>query len=224
LLLRLLQAVICPKQKSGILSLTLAATNILMTPNPRSNPPEGLPLAALVRWTCAHPYDLFVRRWNWKAAMFSALFRGGIFFSVNFKAGWRAAVGAMLAEFVWRSATSGGWGAVTQLLRKVKPTWQAIVGAMVVVPAISHSIEFTIHYLRGTPVLGRSILVSVCFTQISNLFNLYAMYKGALIVGAEARPLGEDMRRVPALIGGFLLVLPRLAIQALTAASRNEGA
>jgi len=177
-----------------------------------------------MRWACAHPVELFIRRWNWKSALFSALFRGGIFFTVNLKAGWRAAVGAMLAEFAWRTATSGGWGAVTQMLRKVKPEWQAVLGAMLFVPAVSHSIEFTIHYTRGTPMLARSIITSICFTQISNLFNLYAMHKGALIVGADARPLGEDMRRVPSLIGGFLLVLPRMAGRALAEALRNEGA
>lgn len=195
-----------------------------MTSAPRPVPPEGVPLLPVLRWACAHPVELFIRRWNWKSAMFSALMRGGIFFTVNLKAGWRAAVGAMLVEFAWRTATSGGWGAVTQMLRKVKPDWQAVLGAMLVVPAVTHSIEFTIHYTRGTPVLARSILTSICFTQISNLFNLYAMRKGALIVGAEARPLSEDMKRVPALIGGFLLVLPRMAGRAFLEALRNEGA
>jgi hypothetical protein len=195
-----------------------------MTLTTRPAPPEGVPLLPVLRWACAHPVELFIRRWNWKSAMFSALFRGGIFFSVNLKAGWRAAVGAMLAEFVWRTATSGGWGAMTQILRKVKPAWQGVLGAMLVIPAVSHSIEFAVHYTRGTPVLARSILVSICFTQISNLFNLYAMRRGALIVGAEARPLGEDLKRVPALIGGFLMVLPRLAGRALAGALRIEGA
>jgi len=156
--------------------------------------------------------------------MFSALFRGGIFFTVNFKAGWRAAVGAMLAEFVWRTATSGGWGALTQMLRKVRPEWQGLLGSMLVAPALSHSIEFTIHYTRGTPMLAKSIITSICFTQVSNLFNLYAMRKGALITGPEARSLRQDMRDVPGLVGGFLLVLPRLIGRALVEGFRNEGA
>ena len=178
----------------------------------------------VLAWACAHPVELFVRRWNWKSALFSALFRGGIFFTVNLKAGWRAAVGAMLAEFAWRTATSGGWGAVTQMLRKVKPEWQAVLGATLIVPTVSHSIEFTIHYTRGTPVLAKSIIASICFTQFSNLFNLYAMRKGALIVGPEGRSLGQDMRDVPRLLGSFLLVLPRLVARNLIALLRNEGA
>jgi hypothetical protein len=195
-----------------------------MTPTPRPVPPEGVPLLPVLHWACTHPVELFIRRWNWKSAMFSALFRGGIFFSVNLAAGWRAAVGAMLAEFAWRTATSGGWGAVTQMLRQVRPEWQSVLGAMLIVPSISHSIEFTIHYTRGTPMLARSIITSICFTQISNLFNLYAMRKGALLVGVDARPFGDDMMRVPSLVGGFLLVLPRMAGRALVEAFRNEGA
>jgi len=187
-------------------------------------PPEGVPLLPLLHWACAHPVELFIRRWNWKSAMFSALFRGGIFFTVNFKAGWRAAVGAMLAEFAWRTATSGGWGALTQMLRKVRPEWQGVLGSMLVAPALSHSIEFAIHYTRGTPVLAKSIITSICFTQVSNLFNLYAMHKGALIVGAEGRSLAQDMRDVPSLVRGFLLVLPRLIGRALVESFRNEGA
>jgi len=186
----------------------------LHSPEAKS-PPGAVSLLSVLRWACAHPIELFIRRWNWKSAVFSALFRGLIFFTLNLKAGWRAAVGAMLAEFVWRTATSGGWGAATQMLCSVRPMWQALFGSMFVVPLVAHTLEFIIHYTRGTPVLAKSILVSICFTQISDLFNLYVMSNGAMLVGDGARPFGEDMRRVPALIGGFLLVLPRLAMRKL---------
>ncbi len=186
-------------------------------------PPEGSPLLPVIRWACSHPLELLIHRWNWKSALFSSLFRGAIFFAVNLKAGRNAALGAMCAEFVWRAATSGGWGAFTQKLCRVRPFWQAIVGTMLVMPAAAHSIEFTIHYLRGTPVLARSILVSVCFTQISDLFNLYVMRHGAMLVGAGSRPFAEDMRRIPALVLGFLLVLPRLAVRSLAGACSQPG-
>jgi len=176
-------------------------------------PPDGSTLLPVVRWACAHPIELFVHRWNWKSALFSAIFRGAIFFTVNLKAGRDAALGAMLAEFAWRAATSGGWGAFAQKLCRVQPFWQAIAGTMLIVPAASHTIEFTIHFLRGTPVLALSILVSVCFTQVADLFNLYVMRQGSMLVGAGSRPLAEDLRRIPALILGFLLVLPRFAVR-----------
>jgi hypothetical protein len=192
------------------------------TPHPE--PPAGSPLLPVLRWVCSDPIELLIRRWNWKSALFSSLFRGAIFFTVNLKAGREAALGAMCAEFTWRAATSGGWGAMTQKLSQVRPLWQAIVGTMLVLPAVGHSIEFTIHYLRGTPVLAQSILVSICFTQISDLFNLYVMRQGAMLTGTGSRPFGEDLRRIPALVLGFLLVLPRLAARSLTDAFSQPGA
>lgn len=189
-----------------------------MDRTPHPEPPAGSPLLPVIRWAISNPIELFIRRWNWKSAMFSSLFRGAIFFVVNLEAGRDAALGAMFAEFVWRAATSGGWGAFTQKLCRVRPFQQAILGTMIVMPAAAHTIEFTIHYLRGTPVLAKSILVSVCFTQISDLFNLYVMHRGAMLVGAESRPFAEDVRRIPGLIVGFLLVLPRLAVRSISVA------
>jgi hypothetical protein len=40
------------------------------------------------------------------------------------------------------------------------------------------------------------------------LFNLYAMRRGALVVGAEAPSIGADLRRVPRLIAGFIAAGP----------------
>lgn len=177
-------------------------------------PPEGSPLLPVIQWACSDPVELLIRRWNWKSALFSALFRGAIYFAVNLQAGRDAALGAMCAEFLWRAATSGGWGAITQKLSQVRPLWQAIAGTMFVLPAAGLSIEFTIHSLRGTPVLARSILVSACFTQIADLFNLYVMRHGVMLTGTGSRPFAEDLRRIPALVLGFLLVLPRLACEA----------
>lgn len=196
----------------------------LTRPPRHPEPPDASSLLTVIGWACAHPIELFVRRWNWKSALFSALFRGAIFFIVNLKAGRDAALGAMFAEFIWRAATSGGWGAFTQKLCRVQPFWQSIVGTMLVMPAASHSIEFTIHFLRGTPVLAQSILVSVCFTQISDLFNLYVMRHGAMLVGVGSRPFAEDLRRIPALVLGFLLVLPRLAIRSIAGPSSHPTA
>ena len=194
-----------------------------MDRTPHTEPREGSPLLPVIRWAISHPVELLVRRWNWKSALFSSLFRGAIFFTVNLKAGREAAFGAMFAEFIWRAATSGGWGAFTQKLCLVRPLWQALVGTMIVMPAAAHTIEFTIHYLRGTPVLARSILVSICFTQISDLFNLYVMRHGAMLVGAGSRPFAEDVRRIPRLIVGFVLVLPRLAARSIAGVCSHLG-
>ena len=98
--------------------------------------------------------------------------------------------------------------------------------AMIAVPAVSHSIELTIHVLRGTPKILTSVIASVCFTAVSTLFNLYAMRRGALVVGAGSDSVGGDLKRVPRLIGGFLAAAPMLlwrTLQAKTAGRSGAG-
>jgi hypothetical protein len=131
--------------------------------------------------------------------------RGGIFFSVTLNAGVNAALGAMYAEFAYRSITAGFYGALTQNFRKAEPRWQASLVAGIGIPIFSHTIEFAIHSLRGTPNLRANILASVCFTVISTLFNLHAMREGVLVVGDNGGSIGSDMRSLPKTIFTFLL-------------------
>jgi hypothetical protein len=167
------------------------------------------------------PGELLVRRWNWKSALFSSMIRALIFFFANLTAGWRAASGAMLAEFIYRGITAGFYGALTQAFREAEPQWAAGVAVMILLPLVSHSIEISVHLLRGTPKLLTSLIASVCFTVISTLFNLYAMRRGVLVVGeGGSASVGSDMRRIPAMIGGFVacgpVALYRWAMRSLT--------
>jgi hypothetical protein len=173
-------------------------------------------LGSLIR----HPYEHLIRRWNWKSALTSAILRAAIFFFTNLTAGMRAAVGAMLAEFAWRVLTSGFYGSVTESLRRAQPAWAAVLAAMVFLPLVNHSMEFMIHWLRGTPKLAASMVASVCFTAVSTLFNLYAMRRGVLIVGDERKSFWHDMRMMPRVIGSFLALGP-LAIWRYARARRN---
>lgn len=177
-------------------------------------------LAAALLDFVTRPVDLLIRRWNWKAAFSSALVRALIFFFANLTAGWRAALGAMAAEYCFRALTSGFYGAMTQHFSLVEPEWQAAAGAMLVLPVVSHSLEFLLHWLRHTPHLKASIVSSLCFTVLSTLFNFYAMRRGTMIVGADSPSLLEDLRNMPRVIGGFVCVVPLWAWRAL----RSPGA
>ena len=64
------------------------------------------------------------------------------------------------------------------------------------------------HLMRGTMKLRASIIASVCLTAISTLFNLYAMRRGALITGEGQQSLGNDFKRMPRLIAGFVICGP----------------
>jgi len=162
----------------------------------------------VLREFVTNPRELLIRQWNWKSALFSSTFRAGIFLCANLTAGWRAATGAMLAEFVYRAATSGFYGAITQAFRRAEPAWAAGVAAMILLPFLTHSLELAVHILRGTPKLFTSIVSSVIFTAISTLFNLYAMRRGALVVGGGSASVGADLRRMPRLIAGFVAAGP----------------
>ena len=152
-----------------------------------------------------HPRETLLMRWNWKASLFSSLCRGGLFFAANAGAGLDAALGAMYAEFAYRSLTAGFYGAITQQFRRAEPRWLAasMVGAGV--PLVSHAIEFAVHWLRGTPHLRSSIAASVVFTIVSTLFNLHAMREGVLVVGEGSSSLRADLRRLPRVIFSFVI-------------------
>jgi hypothetical protein len=154
------------------------------------------------------PVDSFARRWNWKAALFSSFTRGLIFLLTNLTFGWRAAAGAMFAEWLYRAVTSGFYGAITQRLGETEPEWHGAVAAVILLPLLSHSIEFLVHWLRHTPNLKTSIIASMSFTVISTLFNFYAMRRGTMVVGRNSASLAQDMRAMPGVIVGFLAVFP----------------
>jgi hypothetical protein len=161
------------------------------------------------------PVELLVRRWNWKAAFSSSIIRAMIFFFANVTAGWRAAVGAMAAEYAYRAITSGFYGAITQHISEAEPEWQAAIAAMILLPLSSHSLEFLMHWLRHTPHLKTSIISSMTFTVFSTLFNFYAMRRGTMVVGKDSASVAEDLRAMPRVLGGFLAVVPLWAWRSL---------
>lgn len=164
-----------------------------------SAPTVSLCLQELIR----NPQETLLRRWNWKASLFSSVCRATLFFAVNASSGVRVAAGAMLTEFLYRSLAAGFYGALIQQFRLAEPRWAAafVVGAGV--PVISHSIEFVIHWMRGTPHLFASILASAAFTVLSTLFNLHAMRQGFLLAGEEQASLAHDLRALPRLLASL---------------------
>jgi len=170
-----------------------------------------------------HPVETIARRWNWKSALLSSIVRGLIFFCVNLVAGWHAAFAALLTEITFRGAASGFYGALTEAFRFAEPEWAAALAVMILLPLAGHSVEFGVHFLRGTAKLGASIFASVCFTAVSTLFNLYAMRRGALVTGVGRQSLGADVKMMPRLIAGFLAAGPMAAWRFLDSRIKGVG-
>jgi hypothetical protein len=155
------------------------------------------------------PVQRLLYRWNWKSALLSSLLRATLFFATNLTAGLPAAFAAMRTELVFRAITSGFYGALTENFRDAEPPWAAAITVMILLPIANHSLEFVVHWLRGTRNLASSILASLVLTAFSTLFNLFVMRRGALIVGEGRDSLASDLIQMPRLIGAFCLLLPR---------------
>lgn len=162
--------------------------------------PEGLSPWQVLGCLCRHPRVLIWCRWNHKAAITSAVSRAGLFFTVNLSSGWKAALLALIVEFCYRFMMSGFYGALTQAFRRAQPPGAATAVAMVVVPAVSHAIEWLLHSCMGTPELGRSIVASVAMSMVTTSFSVWLMREGLMVVGPGSAHLIDDLRRLPRLL------------------------
>jgi hypothetical protein len=172
-------------------------------------PFSGVSVGEVLRRFVRQPREYLLARWNWKSALLSSLCQGTIFFTLNLTVGLPAALAALAAELVFRGVTSGFYGAVTEGFREAEPAWAAALFAMVLLPLTGHAMDLALHGLLGTQNLAPSIAASAAFTAISTLFNLYAMRRGALLVGAGRKSLLGDLRSMPALLSDFVLLVPR---------------
>ena len=166
---------------------------------------------AILRRLLSDPAGQLLFRWNWKAAVISSLLRAHIFLAANATAGLRRAFAAAAAEFLFRFLTSGFYGSLTQAFRRAEPAWAGAVAVMILLPSILHSMEFAVHFLRGTPRLRTSIISSVIFPLFSTTFNCFAMRRGALVVGDGQSSLRSDLAQVPALLVDFVTAAAQIA-------------
>lgn len=158
-----------------------------------------------------HPYQMLILQWNWKSAFLSATMRSSIFFVTYLinKEGLKVALGAMSAQFAFRTIFGGVNGAIIQSFSKVEPAWQTVLTVPLILAVFSHAIEFTVQtayddYAR-TNAKGKAIIISVIISIISAVFNLFVMRRGALLVKDEKeQSLWEDIKRMPRLTVEFL--------------------
>ena len=171
-----------------------------------------------------HPLQL-ITRWNWKAVLLAVLVRASIYlvtYSIRHEA-WIVILTAMVFEAISRFLTTGVAGALVQSFRKAQPLWLANLIVSVLLPAFSHTVEYITHYTQETYFSdmfaasqnnGRqnTFPISVLFSVVSVLFNLYAMRNGALLVGAgeETQTLRKDFAQIPSLIFNFTGALPNM--------------
>lgn len=162
-----------------------------------------------------HPAQL-VWHWNYKGAILSAALRAPIFLITYLIAreSWSLALAAAGVQFVFRFVFAGLSGAFIQSFRRVEPPWKAFASILVLVPLVSHLLEYIIQAafvsLTNTrDYTNTAIIRSVCVSLISTLFVLFIMRRNVLIVGERtSKSLASDLRRIPALIFEFVIFIP----------------
>src|SRR5262249_21977341 len=147
--------------------------------------------------------------WNWKSAVLSVILRVPVFAAVAVRKGPEAVAGAVIAEALVCAFNAGCYAALVQHIRNRRPVWLTAVVIAVVLRAIGQVIEYEVHAWRGTPHRIFAVIVSSILSAVSSLFNWYAMRQGTLLVGAERSSLVSDLKRLPRLLGEFLLLGPR---------------
>jgi hypothetical protein len=157
--------------------------------------------------------------WNWKSAVLSVILRGPIFLIAGLHQGWKGALAALATETIFCVVSAGFYGAIIQNLKDAEPPWLTATFLAGVIPVTFQVLEYVLHWFRGTPHLRVAEIVSLIVSALSSLFNLYAMRRGTLLVGDEARSFGGDLARLPLLLLRFFAVLPRKI--AATAKSRT---
>jgi hypothetical protein len=143
--------------------------------------------------------------WNWKTAIMSVAFRSSVFFVTNVAFGFRTATKAWLVDAVFRVPLVGIYGAIGQAFTDAQPAWAASTVVMIGVPLLARAIEFVIHWIAGTPQLMTGVIVSLACSAVSNPFTLFAMRRGALVVGVDGEDsLWRDVSRLPRIAVDFV--------------------
>ncbi|HXF43506.1 MAG TPA: hypothetical protein VNK26_07180 [Pyrinomonadaceae bacterium] len=172
---------------------------------------KGEKLGETFLYVIKHPIETAIIKWNWKAAVLSALLRAPIFFFSYFfkKDGLKLALGAALAQSVFRFLFGGVNGAIIQAFSRVEPAWHAVLTVPIVLAVMSHIIEFAVQtvydHQMGVQGRWRAILISIAVSAVSAVFNLFAMRRGALLVKDESKQsLWRDLKSMPWIILEFL--------------------
>jgi len=184
---------------------------------------DRIDVADVLKNLLHHPLQT-ITRWNWKSALLGAVIRASFYYGVYqaSRQTWVVTLTAVGVELVFRFLTTGVAGAIVQSFRKASPLWQANLIMSVLLPALSHGIEWLTHWGQemyfydvfassdNGVARQRAFAISVLFSVISALFNLFAMRHGVLLVGAgeETGTFRSDLKQLPRMVGEFSMYLP----------------
>ena len=150
------------------------------------------------------PWRKVLLRWNAKAALLSALVRGGVFLLASLRSHHGDRGGAVLAEALFGATCAGFFGTVTQAVRFATPQWQAEAVVALAIPVLFQTGDFGFHAALGQAGFRAGMISSALFTALSAAFNLYIMRRGTLLSGGEGQSFTQDLAMLPRLALAFV--------------------
>lgn len=121
------------------------------------------------------------------------------------RSGVAGSMGVVLVEIAYVALTSGLYAGLQQKALRVRS--RLLGNGLIVcgVPWLAQALDWLVHREAGAPASARATVAVLFYATLSALFHLYVMRRGAFLTGREGRSLRNDLRRVPRLIGGFVL-------------------
>jgi hypothetical protein len=166
---------------------------------------------AVAVYVLTHPWETFVERWNWKAAVLSAAFRGLAFALPMAQLTGAGAVRGVAIEILFRLLAGGFWGSLLQAFRRARPAWLAALSVAILLPGSAHVLEFLALRAGHATHILTAMIVSIVISIGSLLLNYGLMRRGLLVTGDDGESLASDLRRIPAALAGMFRSLLRSA-------------
>jgi len=143
--------------------------------------------------------------WNWKCALLSATARSLVYLAAMARSEPHGRLAIVLVEIAYVTLTAGVYAGMQQ--RALSLQSRALGNFIVVigVPGLAQCMDWLVHRAVGAAAPAKATLAVCIFAAISALFHLHVMRRGAFLTGDCGCTLGEDFRRMPRLVAGFVL-------------------
>jgi hypothetical protein len=142
--------------------------------------------------------------WHWKCALMSATARSLVYLVALARSGPHGRASILAVEMIYVTLTAGVYAGMQQRALRLRSRLLGNVIVAVGVPALAQAVDFLVHRSAGAPVPIRAVLAVSIFAGVSALFHLFVMRRGVFLTG-EGRSLADDFKRIPRLIGGFVI-------------------
>lgn len=142
--------------------------------------------------------------WNWKCALLSAAARSLVYLAALARSGPHGRVSIIAVEIAYVTLTAGIYAGMQQRALRLR---SRLLGNCIVacgVPALAQGIDWFAHRAAGGAVPFRATVAVSIFAGVSALFHLFVMRRGVFLTG-QGRSLGDDFRRIPRLVAGFVV-------------------